>query len=404
MAPRRLLALRYLEEFRCIGGDCEDNCCHQWGVYVDQSAHARLKKTLGKDEPERFARLELLPPDKRNRDAFARIPEASKGDCPMLDDNRLCVIQARYGEDMLPAVCSTYPRQEAEVGGRGEMTGALSCPEMARKALLHEGATELIDAAPALFAPSRRRRVLELTTPYVAQIDEIRGTLYQWLADERWPIASRLYFALTLAERVAGFFHANIETLDGERLRETIAAVEGMREPLHQQLRATQTEAPLAVSVLAQALAARMLTDPSPRMKALLGRVFIEYGVASDGPDSWRLSPVPLAEAYARRWENLRDHADLWLGNYTRHYVFHHWYCDVPTLGVYVQGLALKLALIRFLTAGHPLAETEPQKALVEVVYTLARAIDHSPYFIEALVKVTQEKLGPASTLALLKL
>src|SRR5256885_8821204 len=115
MAPRRFVALRYLEEFHCIGSDCEDNCCHQWGVYVDQSTYARLKKVMGKEEPRRFAALELLPPDRRGRESFARIPEASQGDCPMLDEKRLCIIQGRWGEELLPSVCSTYPRQEAEV-------------------------------------------------------------------------------------------------------------------------------------------------------------------------------------------------------------------------------------------------------------------------------------------------
>ena len=40
----------------------------------------------------------------------------------------------------------------------------------------------------------------------------------------------------------------------------------------------------------------------------------------------------------------------------------------------------------------------------MQVVYTLSRAIDHSPNFVQAMVKVTREKLGTASTLALLKL
>src|SRR5439155_21347779 len=161
--------------------------------------------------------------------------------------------------------------------------------------------------------------------------------------------------------RVAGFFHADVERLDGARLRETIAEVESLREGLHQRFHAAPTDAALAVSVLAQALAARMATDPMPRMKALLEAIFARYGVACNQAGGWSRLPQPLAEAYASRWGKLRASADLWLGNYARHYVFHHWYCDAPTLGAYVQTMALKLALIRFLVAGHPLAETEPE-------------------------------------------
>ena len=27
--------LRYMERFRCIGPECEDNCCYGWSVMVD---------------------------------------------------------------------------------------------------------------------------------------------------------------------------------------------------------------------------------------------------------------------------------------------------------------------------------------------------------------------------------
>src|SRR4051794_25941349 len=100
MVPTRFAALRYMDGFGCIGAECEDNCCHSWSVYVDQSTHMRLKKAMGRDPADaaRFERaLQLLPPAERNREAFAQIPEAQSGSCPMLDDKGLCVIHARYG-------------------------------------------------------------------------------------------------------------------------------------------------------------------------------------------------------------------------------------------------------------------------------------------------------------------
>jgi hypothetical protein len=215
---------------------------------------------------------------------------------------------------------------------------------------------------------------------------------------------------MTLGERIGGFLDAETETLELARLDEATTSVLEMREALHEKFRALPSEAPLAVSILAQALAARLVSDRTPRITRLLDEIFAQYaaegGVKSDGRGSWTLSPEALAESYQRRWQKLRatagDQIDLWFGNYARHYVFHEWYCDVPTLGLYVQTLALKLALIRFLVAGHP--SEDAGKALVEVVYTLARAIDHSVQFVEALAKVMREKLGPAATVALLKL
>jgi lysine-N-methylase len=410
MTQRRFLSLRYMEEFRCIGTECEDNCCHSWSVYVDQSTHQRLKKAM-KDDP-RFGKLELLPPDKRGRERFARITLESGGDCPMLDDKRLCVIQGRHGEGLLPEVCRTYPRKLSLVGLRAELTGFLSCPELARKALLSATATELREATPMLFAEIHPSHALDLdeATPWQSQLDEVRGTLYQLFADDKYPLPSRLYFALSLAERVDGFFDADTKTLDPARLNKEIAAVETseLREALHQRFRSLPGEAPLAVSILAQALAARLTMGDSPGMKPLVDQVFAQYaadgGVTAGGPGEWKLSPETLAQSYRRRWEKLREGSDLWFGNYARHYVFHEWYSEAATLSLYVQTLALRLALFRFLLAAHPLASEAPEKALVQIVYTLTRAIDHSPGFVDALAKVMRAQLGTATTIALLKL
>jgi lysine-N-methylase len=420
MPPRRFAVLRYMEEFRCIGADCEDNCCHEWTVLVDQSTHQRLKKALS-NEPERFAKLQLLPPSERTRESFAEIAEAADGDCPMLSE-KLCVIHGRHGAAYLPAVCASYPRSVSIVGGRAEMTGALSCPEVARRALLHPGAVELREATAALFSEVRTQRTYDLgVSPWISQLDELRGTLYQLFGLDGYSLGSRLYFALMLGERINGFFHAEAETLELERLREEIASIEtqSLREALHQRYQELPGQSELAASLLAQALAARIATQQLPRMVGLVNDVFATYGIVTDEKGAVTLAPAELARGYEQRWQRLRErHAariDGWLQNYAQHYVFHNWYAEASTLSLYVQTLALKLALIRFLVAGHPLAveaasrpdeEAGPllDQAVVKVVYTLARAIDHSPHFVEALAKVMREKLGLSTTLALLKL
>jgi lysine-N-methylase len=395
-----------MEEFRCIGADCEDNCCYEWTVLVDQSTHQRLKKAL---PAERFVHLRLLPVAQRTREAFAEIAEATRGDCPMLDEQRLCVIQGRHGESLLPEVCSTYPRLVSVVGAREEMTGSLSCPEVARRALLSPGAVELFEALPALFAAVRAKRMPELDDAYRSQLDEIRGTLYQLFGLDGHPLATRLYFAMMLGERVGDYFHEDASEVPLGRLREEIAAIEtpALRQALAERFRALPAESELAVSLLAQALAARIATQKVSRIVKLVSDTFAEYGISASG-EGLQMDAKALAKSYGERWQRLRERhgerIEAWLQNYAQHYVFHEWYCESPTLALYVQTLALNLGLIRFLLAAHPLAGEEPEKALVHVVYTLARAIDHSPNFVEALAKVMREKLGPSTTVALLKL
>lgn len=26
----------YVNEFKCVGGKCEDNCCNSWGIHIDK--------------------------------------------------------------------------------------------------------------------------------------------------------------------------------------------------------------------------------------------------------------------------------------------------------------------------------------------------------------------------------
>jgi hypothetical protein len=180
----------------------------------------------------------------------------------------------------------------------------------------------------------------------------------------------------------------------------------------------------LATSLLAQAVAARLIYDRVPRMLKLIDTIFSEYaetggGMRRDGEGGWTLSPEPLWGDYRTRRDRLMaahgERVERWFQNYCQHHVMHDWYSEWPTLLAYLQTLALKLALTRFLLVGHPLVrqaqgkpETEAvgliERALVEVVYTLARSFEHSPTFLSALAHTMTETMGPSATLALLKL
>jgi lysine-N-methylase len=430
MPPRKFVALRYMEGFSCIGPDCEDNCCHHWNVVVDQSTHQKLKKAMGRD-PQAAARFErsfkLLPPAERNRDAFAEIPDAAGGDCPMLDEARLCSIHAQHGEALLPAVCSIYPRRVHVIAGRAELSGSISCPEIARRALLVPGGAELLEVQPSLFGDPRRTRIIDpaSASPYEVQLDELRGTLHQLLSLGEYPIASRLYFVVTLAERVSAYLNSESTSFDEDALKADVRDLETpeLRDALHEQFRALPSEGPLATSVLAQALSARLVADRAPRMIHLVDRLFNEYatggGARNDGSGNWTLSPEPLWVSYLQRWEKLRtthgERIDRWFQNYCQHHVIHELYCDAPSLFVYAQTLVLKTALIRFLLVGHPLvteALDKPEaeagalldRAIVEVVYSLSRSFDHSARFFEMLTRALKETLGHSATVALLKL
>ncbi|OOZ37733.1 hypothetical protein [Solemya velesiana gill symbiont] len=41
---KNILTMRYATQFKCIGGDCPDDCCHDWDIQIDKKTYQNLKK------------------------------------------------------------------------------------------------------------------------------------------------------------------------------------------------------------------------------------------------------------------------------------------------------------------------------------------------------------------------
>ena len=144
-----------MTRFRCLAGDCEATCCGGWGIAVEPSANRRLK-LLAKGDLALGQLLERgieLTPDGPDH---ARLRFLPSGDCSMLDDAGLCSIQAKFGHAALFDVCAAYPRYANEVDGELELFGTLSCPEVARLALLADDGFDVVTVE--LDEPPRKLR------------------------------------------------------------------------------------------------------------------------------------------------------------------------------------------------------------------------------------------------------
>jgi lysine-N-methylase len=141
----KVLAPRYVSEFRCIGDKCSDTCCSGWRVTVDKKTYFGYQ-TLPVSELAK----QLKSVIKRNRKnetvstyASFEMDTATK-DCPMLKD-KLCQIQTELGSEYLSNTCSIYPRKTQKLGESVEQAMTLSCPEAARLALESESSLDLMD-------------------------------------------------------------------------------------------------------------------------------------------------------------------------------------------------------------------------------------------------------------------
>ena len=114
-----------LSQFTCLGDACDDTCCVNWSMQLDDPTFALYRK----EAPELLNAVEELPDHTRimrkNPKNFA---------CVKLEDG-LCGIHKSHGAKFLGDACFFYPRVTRALGERIIMTAAMSCPEITRLAL-----------------------------------------------------------------------------------------------------------------------------------------------------------------------------------------------------------------------------------------------------------------------------
>ncbi|MCM3208585.1 flagellin lysine-N-methylase [Paenibacillus illinoisensis] len=133
----------YMKKFSCIGSACEDSCCVGWRVTLDKKTFKNYKNlkhpVLSKQLHNSMKRIKN---ETSSDSQYAYFVMDDKKRCPMLQESGLCGIQATVGEQMLSSTCTTYPRVINRVDNIYEMSAKLSCPEIARLALLNPDGIE----------------------------------------------------------------------------------------------------------------------------------------------------------------------------------------------------------------------------------------------------------------------
>jgi lysine-N-methylase len=154
---------RYVQSFACIGPACSDTCCSGWSVPLDRETYQSWQTIqVHAAGTSLTARTRAAHADEKiGTGDCAVLEQTPEGACTWLTDEKLCAVQARCGEDALPLVCHTYPRQRARAQDRVSMYLNLGCPEAARLALSDPAAMDMVTAADPVSIrppPMRERR------------------------------------------------------------------------------------------------------------------------------------------------------------------------------------------------------------------------------------------------------
>lgn len=127
----KYLSLDVFDNFVCVGSDCSDTCCKDWVIFIDDDS-ADIYRNVQGDFGDKLRQNMIT----KEGEVYFRLPNRY---CAFLTEQKLCEICLKLGEDKMCYTCKTYPRFDKPYGDILFHGLNLSCPEVARKVLLHKG-------------------------------------------------------------------------------------------------------------------------------------------------------------------------------------------------------------------------------------------------------------------------
>lgn len=124
---QEVLQCRYLNQYRCLADKCPDHCCGGWVIGVTEANVENIKENA----PEL---LDFIDKKVENNDISYSMKRNEEKTCVMMQDG-LCKIHAKYGEKMLPDICSYFPHRYKKIGDTVFCTADLSCHATCKLAL-----------------------------------------------------------------------------------------------------------------------------------------------------------------------------------------------------------------------------------------------------------------------------
>lgn len=179
----------YLNDFRCLAGDCPDTCCKGWEIVIDEQT-ARRYEELASPLGEKL-RASMVQEDGEV------CLQLQNGRCPMLTEDGLCALITAHGTELLSITCDSHPRFTEIYGGLEETALAVSCPAAAE--LLLERQERLVFSShrdDALPQPN------DLDPELFSLLLRSRETAFHILQDRQRSLSDRLAVFLCFARRL----------------------------------------------------------------------------------------------------------------------------------------------------------------------------------------------------------
>ena len=195
----------FYKEFHCIGGICEDSCCENWEIDLDEYSLKQYMKQGG----EFGKRL------KENTRVKEKQFILNGTRCPFLNDDNLCDIFIEMGEECLCQTCTNFPRHIEEFENLKEVSLTMSCPEASRIMLAktekmtfvtQEGTDEEYGLKhlpeKKSFAFWKKGNVNKLNKSLFLELEKVRECLFEILQNRDISIKERAATVLLFGSKV----------------------------------------------------------------------------------------------------------------------------------------------------------------------------------------------------------
>lgn len=190
--------LSYFKEFKCLGGECKDNCCGGWEIRIDKITLEQYKKLQNKEINEYINKnIFIRNNGKKAYIDYGQIKLNDKNKCPFLDENNYCGIQLKFGEEYLSNVCTTFPRIINKLDDYYEISLDVSCIEAAKILLLKEEGIDFEESDSTLgknvLTANIDTDAEEINNTNFKYIKEVRNICIKIIKNRRYQLSERLY-------------------------------------------------------------------------------------------------------------------------------------------------------------------------------------------------------------------
>lgn len=391
----------YYGSFRCLAGDCLDNCCREnWNIPLTKNEYMKLtgcrkSKDLEKRMKEGVKRVRRGEDDSQ----YAHILIGEGSPCRMLGEDGLCLLHKECGHEALGLICQSFPRSNLRMMGKRMRSCSAGCEGVVELFMKKKEGIRFQNVPLRPNERNMRYGNREIPTgmtearPALKYFWEMEALCVGILQNRDYPLSLRMTMAAEILDELGRFERAE----DWEGMGAFLKA--SLEQPRLAQRAAHWAEKPSqsALALVTNVFFSFSLRGGSAREQALLEKVYDRLGIRledhmGEGEQS-RLGVDYHLEQYqeaVRRLDSWLEGKEHFLENLMVNYYFQSLQpFDHLSMGIWENGMffACLYSFLRFILAGMMPLEGEPDWIAVRgAVVTVFRKFTHAPQLKERMV------------------